>query len=51
MNIDLWENNISISLYGGFRLVMRVAPNHPSHDHISIETHGFGDPPFQEPPR
>ena len=26
--------------------VPRVPPNHSKLDHFSIETHGFGDPPF-----
>jgi hypothetical protein len=27
---------------------MGVPLNQPKLDHFSIETHGFGDPPFQE---
>jgi len=27
------------------------SPNHPKLDHFSIETHGFRDPPFEEPPK
>ena len=29
---------------------MGVPPN-PKLDHFGIETHGFGDPPFQETPK
>ena len=27
---------------------MEGPPNHPKLDHFCTETHGFGDPPFQE---
>lgn len=32
-------------LFGGL-LELEVPPNHPKLDFLSIETHGFGDPPF-----
>ena len=30
---------------------MGGAPNHPKLDNFGIETHGFGDPVFQETPK
>ena len=30
---------------------IRVPPNHPKLDRFGFESHGFGDPPFQETSR
>ena len=38
---------LSISLFGGV-LKWWYPPNHPKLDNFSVETHGFGDPPFQK---
>jgi hypothetical protein len=40
-----------LCVYAGFLTWGYILPNYPSHDHLRIDTHGFGGiPAFEEPP-